>query len=193
MKIRHQTGMSLVEVLIAVVISSILILGVTDLFNSSFMSGRSNSELARVQESGRIAMEIIGADARLAGLQTCTTNNWTVKPIEDAVELNNSGKSLTVRFVDPSACGSANPALKTTTYTFANNSLTKSENGAAAQALLDDVDGSFTLLPEASAPDTANAVLITINVQSKQANFTARNFNSTYEFKNRLIARNANP
>jgi hypothetical protein len=138
-------------------------------------------------------MEIIGADARLAGLQTCTTNNWTTKSIEDAVELNNSGKSLTVRFVDPSACDSANPALKTTTYTFANNSLTKSENGAAGQALLDDVDGSFTLLPDASAPDTANAVLITINVKSNQANFATRNFNSTYEFKNRLIARTANP
>lgn len=191
MSANKQAGLSLIEVMVAVLISSILILGVTDLFNSSFMSGRSNSELARIQESGRLAMEIIGADARLAGLQTCTTNNWAGKALEDAVELGSNQKSLTLRFVDPSDCDNSSAAIQTVTYTFASDSLSKTENGGTAQALLDDIDGTFTLLPDNSTPDDANAVLITIKVKSDQANFSARDFSSTYEFKNRLIARSS--
>lgn len=188
-----QRGLSLIEVMVAVVISSILILGVTDLFNSSFMSGRSNSELARIQENGRLAMEVIGSDARLAGLQTCTTNNWKAKPIEDAVTLDSGQKSLTLKYIDPKKCDDVGAALQTVTYTFANNGLSKSVDGNAAQPLLGDdkepVDGSFTLLPDNSTPETANAVQITLQVQSSQANFSAREFSSTYELKNRLIAR----
>lgn len=189
-----QRGLSLIEVMVAVVISSILILGVTDLFNSSFMSGRSNSELARIQENGRLAMEVIGSDARLAGLQTCTTNNWKeAKLIEDAVTLDSGQKSLTLKYIDPKKCDDEGAALQTVTYTFANNGLSKSIDGNAAQPLLGDdtepVDGSFTLLPDNSTPETANAVQITLQVQSSQANFSAREFSSTYELKNRLIAR----
>jgi type IV pilus assembly protein PilW len=193
MNARKQTGLSLVEVMVAVVISSILILGVTDLFNSSFMSGRSNSELAQVQENGRLAMEIIGADARLTGLKTCTTNNWVSEPLEDAVTLDNTQKSITLRFIDPLDCDNSGADVQSVTYTFANGSLSKAEGSGAAQALLDNVDGTFTLLPDNSTPDTANAVLITIKVNSPQANFTARDFSSTYEFKNRIIARSATP
>ncbi|WP_447589238.1 PilW family protein [Aquipseudomonas campi] len=189
MNARKQSGLSLIEVMVAVVISSILILGVTDLFNSSFMSGRSNSELARAQENGRLAMEIIGADARLAGLQTCTTNNWDGKPIENAVALDSNKKSLTLRFIDPKDCANSKAALQTVIYTFTSDSLSKKENGATAQSLLDNVDGTFTLLPNNSTPDTANAVLINLKVKSTQANFSARDFSSTYEFKNRLITR----
>ncbi|WP_339523072.1 PilW family protein [Pseudomonas sp. EA_35y_Pfl2_R111] len=185
MNMHKQTGLSLIEVMVAVVISSILILGVTDLFNSAFMSGRSNSELTRVQENGRLAMEIIGADARLAGLQSCTSDNWTKEPLTDAVTLTSTLKSLTLSFsptCDPDD-------IQSVTYTFASNGLTQAKNGGTAQTLLDDVDGTFTLLPANSTPETANAVLIAVKVKSLQANFTARDFSSTYEFKNRLIAR----
>lgn len=191
MNAHKQSGLSLIEIMVAVVISSILILGVTDLFNSSFMGGRSNSELAQMQESGRLAMEIIGADARLAGLQTCTTENVPEKPLENAVVLAGSGKTLTLRYIDPrpSECTKPNPPLQTVTYTFTGTGLTRAESGAAAQPLLDNVDGTFTLLPDSSDPDTANAVRVALNVQSTQAGFSAREFSSTYEFKNRLIAK----
>jgi len=191
MNTRKQAGLTLIEVMVALVISSILILGVTELFNSSFMSGRSNSELARVQENGRLAMEIIGADVRLSGLQTCTTSELPDKSLENAVVLASSKKSLTLRFADPNpkVCSKVNPSLQTIIYSFNDDTLFKSVNGAAAQPLLDNVDGTFTLLPPSSTPDTANAVLISIEVKSEQANFASRDFSSTYEFKNRLITR----
>ncbi|MEA1606730.1 PilW family protein [Pseudomonas spirodelae] len=185
MNMYKQSGLSLIEVMVAVLISSILILGVTDLFSSAFMSGRSNSELTRIQENGRLAMEIIGADARLSGLRSCTSDSWSEEPLADAVALTGTQKSLTLRFSP-----TCNPDdIQSVTYTFASNGLTQTKNGGTAQTLLDDVDGTFTLLPANSTPDTANAVLITVKVKSAQANFAARDFSSTYEFKNRLIAR----
>ncbi|WP_277372795.1 prepilin-type N-terminal cleavage/methylation domain-containing protein [Pseudomonas sp. AA-38] len=193
MKALKQRGLSLIEVMVAVVISSILILGVTDLFQSSFMSGRSNSELARIQENGRLAMEVIGSDVRLAGLSTCTTNNWSASSIQDAVALDSTKKTLSLKYIDPQNCDDIGAAEQTITYTFANNGLSKAVNGNPAQPLLGDdkepVEGSFTLLPDDSDPDTANAVQITIKVKSSQENFSAREFSSTYEFKNRLIVR----
>lgn len=186
MNAHRQVGLSLIEVMVALVISSILILGVTDLFNSSFMSGRSNSELAQIQENGRLAMEVIGSDIRLAGLSTCLSKlNPGAEPLENALVLGGNQKGLTLKYVDPDSCRNNSPNELTITYTFDGTELKKD-----GQPLLSDVDGSFTLLPNNSTPELANAVLITIEVKSKDSNFKSRNFSSIYELKNRPIARN---
>ncbi|MDC7823680.1 prepilin-type N-terminal cleavage/methylation domain-containing protein [Pseudomonas sp. BLCC-B13] len=193
MNIRKQNGLSLVEIMVAVVISSILILGVTDLFNGSFMSGRSNSQVIRMQESGRLTLEIIGTDARRAGLWTCNTWNWEDKPIDDAVAVNgtsNAYSGITFKFVDPSQCRTATAAArtpKTITYRFSGTTLQKIEDGGTAQDLLENVTGSFTLLPDDSDIDLANAVMVNIQVASEDSNISARPFSATYEFKNRII------
>lgn len=70
-----QTGLSLIELMVAILISTILILGVTDLFSNTSASDRANSALARAQESGRLALEMIGADARRAGYVGCINNS----------------------------------------------------------------------------------------------------------------------
>ncbi len=190
MNVHKQTGFSLIEVMVAIAISSILILGVTELFSSSFMSGRNNSELARMQENGRLAMEVIGTDIRFAGLQACMSSMKDI-PIDNAVALANDQKSITLRFTDPAHCSSANAALQTVTYSFANNRLYKTKDSGAAQPLLDDVTGSFSLIPDNSTPETANAVIISIEMKSTQNHFAAREFSATYELKNRLIARDS--
>lgn len=186
-----QSGLSLIEVMVAVVISSILILGVTDLFNSAFMSGRSNSQVARMQDSGRLALEIIGADAHRAGLWSCSTNNWENEPVEDAVTVGSNGTSISFKYVPFTSCDTAttgNRAPETVTYSF-NDGLKQTVGSGTAQPLLDDVTGTFTLLPDPSDAATANAVNITITVAGDDANFAARSFSATYEFKNKLIAR----
>ena len=148
MNAHKQSGLSLIEIMVAVVISSILILGVTDLFNSSFMAGRSNSELAQMQESGRLAMEIIGADARLAGLQTCTTENVPEKPLENAVVLAGSGKTLTLRYIDPANCDDPAAALQIVTYAFTGTGLTKAESGAAEENIREEIADVFIMLAQ---------------------------------------------
>lgn len=68
---RRQRGLTLTEVLVAMVIGLILIGGVIYVFISSFVSFRMNDELARLQENGRIAIRWMESDLRNAGFLGC--------------------------------------------------------------------------------------------------------------------------
>lgn len=67
----HQAGFSLVEIMVALTIGIVLLLGVTQIFLTASRSGVTNSDLARVQESGRIALELISKELRRAGYKGC--------------------------------------------------------------------------------------------------------------------------
>ena len=64
---RPQQGISLIELMIALTLSSLLMLGVMRMFVDSSRSNASDSALAQVQDSARIAMEMIKRDVRMAG------------------------------------------------------------------------------------------------------------------------------
>jgi len=65
--ISRESGVSLVELLVAIVVSLILILGVIQVYLSTKQSYNAQAELARMQESGRFAMDLITRDLRRAG------------------------------------------------------------------------------------------------------------------------------
>lgn len=71
MKRAHQTGMSLIELMIALLLSSFLILGILQLFINSNDTDKANSALARLQENGRIALDLLKQDLRRTGYQGC--------------------------------------------------------------------------------------------------------------------------
>tara|TARA_R110000823_G_scaffold147571_1_gene278056 strand:+ start:884 stop:2158 length:1275 start_codon:yes stop_codon:yes gene_type:complete len=103
--ITPQSGLSLVELMIALALSVTLILGIFTVYMDSSQTTRVGESLARVQESGRIGLEIMSQEVRMAGYQGCS-DNYTV-PIrviasnpptpltpasgEDSVYLYNSG------------------------------------------------------------------------------------------------------
>lgn len=64
---RQQAGLSLVELMIAVALGLLLMLGVMQIFLSSKNTFASNQELSEIQESGRFALEILTRDIRNAG------------------------------------------------------------------------------------------------------------------------------
>jgi type IV pilus assembly protein PilW len=64
---RHQYGLSLVELMIAITLSLLLIAGVLQIFLSSKQTYSTNNALSRVQESGRFAMEFLTQDIRNVG------------------------------------------------------------------------------------------------------------------------------
>lgn len=69
---RHrQAGISLIEIMVAMVISLLLILGVGQIYLGSKASYRVNDGLARVQEAGRFATELLARTIRMAGFQGC--------------------------------------------------------------------------------------------------------------------------
>ncbi|NGP54796.1 PilW family protein [Thioalkalivibrio sp. XN8] len=69
----RQQGLTLVEILVAILISLILIAGVIQIFVGTRQTYRFQDALARVQENGRFAAETISRDVRLAGFVGCTT------------------------------------------------------------------------------------------------------------------------
>lgn len=67
----RQVGMSLIELMISLLLSSFLILGILQLFINSNSTDKANSALARLQENGRIALDLLKQDLRRTNYQGC--------------------------------------------------------------------------------------------------------------------------
>ncbi|MFZ3024479.1 PilW family protein [Pseudomonas sp.] len=67
----RQRGLSLIELMVAILLSSLLLLGVLELYSNTSRSDRSGSALADLQDDARVAMEFIKRDIRRAGYMGC--------------------------------------------------------------------------------------------------------------------------
>ncbi len=67
----RQTGMSLVELMVALALGLLLLLGVVNALLAGRASGQVEASLARLQENGRIALELLAADIRGARYVGC--------------------------------------------------------------------------------------------------------------------------
>jgi type IV pilus assembly protein PilW len=68
---RKHKGFSLVELMVALTLGLILLTGVVSIFLSSKVTYLSNEKVARLQESGRVALDLITHDLRSAGYLGC--------------------------------------------------------------------------------------------------------------------------
>jgi type IV pilus assembly protein PilW len=69
----RQTGLSLIELMIAITLSILLMVGVLQVFLTSKQTYSTNNALSRVQESGRFAIDFLTYDIRNAGYKgECT-------------------------------------------------------------------------------------------------------------------------
>lgn len=66
-----QRGLSLVELIIALALSATLILGIFTVYMDSNQTSRLGTSLARIQEAGRIATDVMARDMRMVGFQGC--------------------------------------------------------------------------------------------------------------------------
>ena len=77
---RKQRGVTLVELMIAITISSIVMLGIGSVYTSSKRSFKLQEEFSRLQENGRFAINYITRFVRGAGYSGCASavkNNLT--------------------------------------------------------------------------------------------------------------------
>ncbi len=72
-----QSGMTLIEIMIAMLIGVFLLGGVMQIFMSSRQSYRMQDNLSRMQENGRFAMDFLTRDIRMVGHQGCTAKKAT--------------------------------------------------------------------------------------------------------------------
>jgi type IV pilus assembly protein PilW len=96
----YQTGMTLIEIMIALLIGAFLLGGVLQIFIGSKQTYRMQQNLSRLQENGRFAMSFLAKDIRMAGYWGClspsnpntdidgTNNNpaGTVDSIDDGTD-----------------------------------------------------------------------------------------------------------
>ncbi len=94
---RHtQSGMTLVEILIAMVLGLFLVGGVLQVFSSSKQTHRVHEATARMQETGRMAIEILARDIRMADFWGCAS---------DIANVTNNLNGGGVGYIDFSAGG----------------------------------------------------------------------------------------
>lgn len=74
MNLRHdQRGISIVEIMVAIAIGLVLMLGIMQIFISSKQSYRINDALGRLQENARFALDTLTRDIRMAGYLGCNS------------------------------------------------------------------------------------------------------------------------
>lgn len=92
-------GFSLLELMIAVSISLMLLLGVVALFVSSRASYETTERLSRIQENGRYVLDQLMTDLRYAGYQGCARATQTLSRAKDyAITTLNTPNALTWNF-----------------------------------------------------------------------------------------------
>lgn len=70
----RQSGIALVELMIAMVLGLMLTGGVVQVFTAVRQTNRVHEDTSRMQESGRMALEIIGRDIRMADFWGCAND-----------------------------------------------------------------------------------------------------------------------
>jgi len=92
---RHQRGVSLVEIMIAITVGLVLTAGVIQVFVSNKQIYRVQEALARLQENGRFAVDFLTRDLRGAGFVGCAGNTTPI------VNTLNNATSLLWNFASP--------------------------------------------------------------------------------------------
>jgi len=80
-KLFRQSGLSLVELMVAVTIGLVLLTGVLQIYLGSKQTYRIQDALSRLQENGRIAIEMLQRDIRPAGYVGCRRLDAAVTPV----------------------------------------------------------------------------------------------------------------
>ena len=80
---KYQKGLSLIELMIALVIGLLLVAATVQMFVGSRVTYSMQNELAKVQENARFAMNFISRDLRMAGYIGCTKHLTIANTLRD--------------------------------------------------------------------------------------------------------------
>lgn len=125
LKVNRLKGFTLVEIMVALAISSILMLGVIQVFSNSKRNSKVNEAVSRVQENARFAMETIITAFRKAGYVGCNPDNLnnfidtSADGADDLFNLNSGtgGWEYTASSTKPVTTTAASPYTLPATFT----------------------------------------------------------------------------
>ncbi|HEY8570576.1 PilW family protein [Microbulbifer sp.] len=75
----RQRGLSLIELMVGLLLSSILLLGVLQIFDSNRDTLRLQTAFARIQESGRFGMDMLTKEIRIADYWGCAPDSDSIR------------------------------------------------------------------------------------------------------------------
>ncbi|MCP4048668.1 MAG: hypothetical protein GY732_22045 [Gammaproteobacteria bacterium] len=208
---QSQQGLSLIELMIAIMLSIFISAALISLFVNSKQNYRLNENMSRLQENARFAMSFLARDIRMADYRTCVTANHLATAISGT---NNAGlnNSDTVTVIwQTNACG-AGSTSDTIAYSIRSGSsgapaLFRSINGANRELVegienlqilygedTDNDDVPNYYVDSASITNMAQAISVRLTVVARtlETNLTTdggritRNFTSTVTLRNRL-------
>lgn len=78
-RLRRQQGVTLIELMIAMVLGLLVAAGIVTVFASTSSSNKAQTQLARLQEEGRYAITRMGTDLRMTNGQYCTNSGGVAK------------------------------------------------------------------------------------------------------------------
>lgn len=96
---RGHAGFTLIELMIAMILGLVVIAGVASVFLAGQRSFRTNDALSEVQDSSRVAFELMARDIRDAGLTGCSNQGGIVNV------LNNKGTTWWANFANNAVHG----------------------------------------------------------------------------------------
>jgi len=132
----NESGVTLIELLIVLVISAIVIGGVYKVFIAQTRAYTIQDQVAEVQQDVRGAMEMMVRDLRMAGFRT---TGYADASTVDANAINPADHSIAVCYEYISPSGATAPTTNIVTYALNGTSLTRtvSVNGVAQPTLSD--------------------------------------------------------
>jgi type IV pilus assembly protein PilW len=83
----RQTGLSLVELMVSMALAVLLLAGVLSIFQSSKVTYLTNEKTARIQENGRLALELIVHDLRSAGYGGCARESLFTTTLNNSTDV----------------------------------------------------------------------------------------------------------
>jgi len=208
---KSQKGMSLVELMVALVLGLFISAALISLFINSKQNYRINENMARLQENARFAVSFLSRDIRMADYRACVTADRLANAIAGQNDSGlNSSDTVTVLW-QSNGCDAAN-AIQTLVYsiqtgTNGNPALFRSINGAD-QELVEGIENLQILFGQDTDNDQVpnyyvDAATITDMEQAVSVRFTlvartletniasgggriTRDFTSTVTLRNRL-------
>lgn len=138
-----QRGMTLIELMIAMTLSLLVAAAMIALFANSKETYVMNENLARLQENGRFAMNLMARDLRWADYRACITRDLLPNAITGDNDSGFNASDTVTIIYQTNDCAGVDTTF-TTAYTLAEgaqgrSSLFRSVNGAAAEELVEDI------------------------------------------------------
>ncbi len=162
---RHAHGLTLIELMVAMVLGLIVIAGVASVFLANMRSYRTNAALGDVQSSARIAFELMTRDIRDAGSTGCNSANDRVRNVlaNQATDWwanwNNAVRGYADAAEDPalsSETGAGAPVAGSDSLEI----VSAGANPAGTVALYDGTNASFTLAAPVGDIGAGDVVMI---------------------------------